>query len=327
MVSDNKTKDNSVLDVLIVGGGPAGLNAALILGRACRRVMVIDSGSPRNQDAQRMNGFIGRDGTDPRQLLADGRAELRRYGVDFVDDTVVEVTPVSDPGAYGVPSCFAVGTRRGGKYAARKILFATGVCDDIPAIPGAEACHGITVHHCPYCDGWEHREQHLLSYGTDAEAAIGQSLALRGWSSHVTVLTDGTRISAEDRQQLTANGISWREQRVAELVHREGTLFGVRFEEGEMVSADALFYNTSQRPHCDLPQKLGCTSDSSGRTETSPKQQAAQPGVFVAGDACGKVQMVIVAAAEGATAAVAINRELQEEDRVKASTAAAGGRN
>lgn len=313
MENDNKT---SVLDAVIVGGGPAGLNAALILGRACRRVVVIDSGLPRNRAAKKMNGFIGRDGTDPHRLLSDARAEIHRYGVQLVQDTVTDAAAVPDPAKYGVRAAFAVVTKSGREYVARKLLFATGMYDELPPLPGVEACHGTSVHHCPYCDGWEHRGEHLLSYGKDAKAAVGLALALRGWSSEVTVLTDGTQLSADERERLAANGIAWCEEKLVELVHDQGQLRGVRLEAAEMLPASALFFNTDQRPNCQLPLKLGCATDESGRTETSEKQKTAHPGVFVAGDASGNVQMVVVAAAEGATAALAINRELQDEDRI-----------
>jgi thioredoxin reductase len=305
-------------DAIIVGGGPAGLNAALVLGRACRNVIVIDSGRPRNRVAKEMHGFIGRDGTDPRQLLEDARREVRHYGIEVVHDEVVETCRLENGDTCGFSTSFSVTTKGGRKYKGRKILFATGICDDVPAIPGVEACYGISVHHCPYCDGWENKGKRLLAYGPEIRSAVGLAIALRGWSNRVTVMNNGQLLEREDELRLRRNGIAWCEGRVIEVLHHHGQLWGATLAGGEVVEADALFFNSGQRAHCALPVNFGCQFDDNGTVGTTRRQKTDHPGVFIAGDADGEVQLVIVAAAEGAVAALTMNRELQDEDRGEA---------
>ena len=302
-------------DVIIVGGGPAGLSAALMLGRARRKVIVIDAGKPRNAAAKHFHGYLGRDGQSPRDLLSDGRKEVARYGVELLDDVTTAADALPQSPNQPFATAFVVRTEGGKSLFGRKILFATGMCDEIPDLPGFRECYGASVHHCPYCDGWEHRDKHLLAYAEDAEKAVGLALALRGWSDRVTALTNGMPLSDDERNSLTKNAIGYREETVVRLLHDGQQLSGVNLGPGGVLEADALFFNTNQRSHCDLPRCLGCTFDQETDDGTHEKQRTNVSGLFLAGDADGDVQFVIVAAGEGATAAVAINRELQEEDR------------
>jgi thioredoxin reductase len=304
------------LDVLIIGGGPAGLNAALVLTRARRRVAVIDAGRPRNERAESMHGYLSRDGIAPRAFLELGREELKTYGVAVLADEVVEVEKTKPDGPHCRTS-FAAATKGGRRFAAKKVLFATGTCDDAPDLPGVAECYGVSVHHCPYCDGWEHRDRRLTAFSSEPDKAIGLGLLLRGWSDRVTALTHGAQASAEDRWRAGANGLAIVEARVERLVRTGRRLRGVAFDGGQSIEADALFFNTGQRQSCDLPQKLGCALEDRGLLASSNRQRSTVPGVFLAGDADGDVQFVIVAAAEGAKAAVVINKELQEDEHAQ----------
>jgi thioredoxin reductase len=301
-------------DVLIVGGGPAGLGAALMLGRSLRSVVVVDAGRPRNAAARALHGFLTRDGVNPREFLDMARRDLVKYGVEVVVDEVaaVEKATPHDPSH---KTAFSATAKGGRSFFARKVLFATGTCDELPDLPGITACYGASVHHCPYCDGWEHRDRRLLAFSEVADKAIGLGLLLLGWSKMITVLTHGTSPSEEDRKEAKANGLKIVEMKVARLLHDGEVLNGVEFEDGTSIDADALFFNTDQTQTSDLPQKLGCELDHRELLKASDKQRSGVPGVFLAGDAEGDVQFVVVAAAEGATAAVAINKELQEEER------------
>lgn len=302
-------------DVIIVGGGPAGLSAALMLGRARRRVIVIDAGKPRNAAARVFHGFLGRDGLNPHDFLSDGRKEVAKYRVELLNDTVVGGEVLSESAEHPFPTAFAVHTEGGRSLKCRKILFATGMCDEVPDLPGFRECYGATVHHCPYCDGWEHQQKHLLAFGKTAEKAVGLGVSLKGWSEKVTVLTNGHSLSDDQKARLSKNHIDYREEAVARLSHHGDKLLGVDFSTGGTLAADALFFNTAFSPQTDVPRALGCTFCEETDDGTHDKQRTNVPGLFLAGDADGDVQFVIVAAGEGATAAVAINRELQEEDR------------
>ena len=205
----------------------------------------------------------------------------------------------------------------GRTFRSRKLLLATGVRDVLPPIAEADQFYGRGVHHCPYCDGWEHRDQSLVAYGA-GRPAIGLALSLRTWSERVTACTDGKRVAPKDRQRLERNGIALRTEPIARLEGAGGSLQRVVFEAGPPLECDALFFNTEQFQRSALPERLGCERAEGNQVRTHDKQRTRRPGLFLAGDADGDVQFVIVAAAEGARAAVAINRDLQDEDRGEA---------
>lgn len=308
-------------DVIIVGGGPAGLSAALMLGRCRRKVLLCDAGHPRNAASPEMHGFLTRDGVNPLELLRLGREELRPYGVEVLEAEVVAArcTQEGENGEEGrEETAFEITLEDGRTFASRKLLLATGVRDVLPTFDGSRRFYGFGVHHCPYCDGWEYRDRRLAAYGYGSHAA-GLALSLLTWSGHVTLCTGGEALDAEDREQMAQHGIDVREEPVARL---EGTggepdrLARIVFTEGAPLACDALFFTTAQAQQSELALALGCErKNDAGQIRTRGKQQTEIHGLFVAGDADADVQFVIVAAAEGATAAVAINHELQMENR------------
>ena len=293
------------VDVIIVGGGPAGLSAALLLGRCRRRVVVCDAGRPRNACSPHAHGFLTRDGIPPLELLALGREELRRYDVSVRDVEVSAVTTTPS----GVNAVLADGTALN----ARKVLIATGVEDVRPKVPGCDALYGVSIHHCPYCDGWENRARPLAVYGPP-EQASGLALSLLTWSRDLVVCTDGRRLTAAARTRLEGTGITVRTERLTALEGTDGRLERIVFAKGPTLDRHALFFNTGQVQRSPLAERLGCTFTSKGHVRCDRKGRTGVANLFVAGDANGDVQFVIVAAAEGAKAAVAINKELQEED-------------
>jgi thioredoxin reductase len=237
---------------VIVGGGPAGLSAALVLGRCRRRVLVIDEGRPRNEASSALHGYLTRDGIDPNEFLRLGRGEIARYGVEFLNAVVDDARALPPDERRGSPVAFEIRTDNGHALLSRKLLLATGVRHILPAIEGAETYYGRGVHHCPYCDGWEHRDAALVAYGS-VRAAAGLALSLRTWSSRVTACTDGEPLAPRDRARLLRNGIAFRTERIRRLDGDGGVLRRIVFEAGPPLDCDALFFNTEQFQHSRLP--------------------------------------------------------------------------
>jgi thioredoxin reductase len=293
-------------DVVVVGGGPAGLSAALMLGRCRRSVVVCDDGRPRNRVSHALHGYLSRDGTPPTELLRIGRDEAEAYGVAHRHVRVARIQPVERR--------FAVHLEDGETLRARKVLIATGVEDHLPGHPGFEECYGRSVFHCPYCDGWEWRDRRLAVYGRGM-AGASLALSLQTWSRDVVMLGNGSsRVPAAAAPRLAACGIDVRRERVRALEHRDGLLQAVLFEDGSRLARDVVFFTTGQHQQATLAGELGCELTRKGTVHTDRFGQTCVEGVFVVGDASRDVQFVVVAAAEGAKAAVAINQQFQAED-------------
>ena len=297
-----------MLEVIIVGAGPAGLSAALVLGRCRRRTLICDAGKPRNEVAQRVNGFLTRDGMNPADLRRIGREQLCSY--DTVEFRAAEVVD-----AYRTDSGFEVILEGGGRFSARKLLFATGVVDDVPDLKGMEGLYGRSVFHCPYCDGWEIRDQPVAIYGIGQEGRGELALELKGWSDDIILCTDGpAALCAQDREKLSRNRVSIREEPVARLEGADGMLARIVFTNGDWIARRALFFSSGQRQCSHLPEKLGCKLADGGDIWTGKFGATDVPGLYVAGDASRNVQFSIIAAAQGAEAAFAINTALLKED-------------
>jgi len=294
-------------DVIIVGAGPAGLSAALLLGRSRRRVLVCDTGRPRNAASHAMHGFLSRDGMPPREFLATAREQLRQYDTVELRDIEVVAAECRPDSRFHVT--LADGTEQG----TRKLLIATGVVDNLPEIPGFADLYGRSVFHCPYCDGWEVRDEPLAIYGRGARG-LGLSLELTGWSRDLVLCSDGPcEIDGEGLARLARNGIRVREDRVLRLDGHDA-LERVVFADGDPLPRRALFFTTGQTQQSQLALALGCEFNEKGTVRTGRYESTHLPGLFVAGDASRAVQWVVVAAAEGAEAAFAINTDLLKED-------------
>ena len=228
-------------DVVVAGGGAAGLSAALMLGRARRRVLVADAGSPRNRFAAHMHGVLGNEGTNPADLLARGRREAAGYGVEFTGDTVLQVTEV--------PDGLLVTLADGGVVQARALVVATGITDELPDIPGLSAQWGTGVLHCPYCHGWEVRDQRLGVLAT-SPMNLHQAELVRQWSDRLVLFTDGLgSLAPEAALRLRSRGVELITSPVVEVLSEDGRLTGVRTADEAIVELDAIFVAGIPRPH------------------------------------------------------------------------------
>ena len=290
-------------DVVIIGGGAAGLSAGLVLGRARRRVAIVDAGEPRNAPAAHMQGFLSRDGMPPRDLLVAGRAEVAGYGVELVADRVV-----------GIEDGFVVRLADGRALEARRLLLATGATDDLPAIDGARERWGRDLLHCPYCHGWEVRDQPLGVLGTHP-AAVQHALLVRQWSDDVVYFTHTTAPTADELVQLDARGIRVVDGVVTRLDVVDDALAGVELVDGRVVPRRAVFIRPANRLHAaDLVAGLGCELDELGFVAVDRSGRTSVPGVWAAGNVVDPRVQVITAAGMGSAAAIAINADLVAED-------------
>ncbi len=299
--------NNEMHDVVIVGGGAAGLSAALVLGRARRRVAVIDGGAPRNAPAAHMQGFLSRDGMPPAELLAAGRAEVTGYGVEIVNAQVQTI----EPG-------FVVRLANGQVMTARRILVATGVADELPNIPGVRERWGKDLLHCPYCHGWEVRDEPLGVLGTHPMSVLHAQL-VRQWSDDVTYFVHTNDLTSAEQAQLEARGIRIVHGEVARLLVDDDELTGVELTDGRVIARTAVFIRPGNLPHADgLLSGLGCELDSAGFVTVDATWQTSTPGVWAAGNVVDPRAQVITSAGAGSAAAIAINADLIQDDVARA---------
>ncbi len=297
-------------DCIVVGGGPAGLSGALMLGRCRRSVLLCDAGRPRNARSAGLHGYLTRDGIGPSEFLRLGREEVRQYpNVELHQAEIVDVKRTAEG---------FVATDAGGlQFSARKLLLATGVVDELPRIDGLYELYGRSVHHCPYCDGWEWRDQPLVVYGR-GEAGSALALALTVWSHDVVLCTDGpSQLSPEQEETVARAGIEVRENPIARLEGRDGLLERVVFTGGGELIRSALFFSSGQHQRSHFAAKLGARFNEKGVVDTGTCESTNVPGLYVAGDASKEAQFVIIAAAEGSEAGMDINKALLRDDLAK----------
>ena len=307
-------------DVVVVGGGAAGLAGAVALARSRRSVLVVDAGEPRNAPASHVHNFLTRDGTPPGQIYAAGREEVTRYGGTVVTGRVTALSRDGD--SFGVQ----LGDRA---VTARRLLMATGLRDELPEVPGLAARWGIDVLHCPYCHGWEVRDQRIGILATGPPAAH-QALLFRQLSPHVTVLRHaGPALTDEQREQFAALGIAVIDGPVASVEAGDGGLTGVRLADGTSVPLDALIVAPRMTANAELLLPLGLVPAEvrmagqvvGTQVEAGPAGATSVPGVWVAGNVAGIQEQVITAAAAGLMAGAAINADLAAEDAAVAVNA------
>lgn len=285
-------------DVVIVGGGPAGLSAALVLGRARRRVAVVDAGEPRNATAHESHGFLTRDGIPPDELLRLGRAEVTGYGVTVLDDRVVSAKPG-----------FEVTLESGTVLQARKLLVTAGVRDELPDVPGVAELWGDQVHFCPYCHGYEVRDDRV---GVVAAGPLGvvKAIMLREWAPDVVLFPGDYRLTDDEAAQLDTRGIGVEPGKVTRLVVAAGRLTGVELADGRTVGRTAVFVNPVFVAKDALLRDLGCALTDQGWVTTDADGRTSVEGVWAAGNVVDPRAQLITSAGAGAATAIQLNHDL-----------------
>jgi len=306
-------------DVAVIGGGPAGLSAGVALTRALRSVLVVDAGGQRNLSARGVHGFLSREGMSPQDLVAAGREELERYGGTAEHGLVTSVC--------GEEDAFVLSLKGGGTRTARRLLVATGITDDLPAIPGLAERWGRDVLYCPYCHGWEIKGQRIGVLASDA-SAVPEALTFRQWSPDVTLfLNNAVALGPDEDEQLRARSVRVVHGAVSGLEIREDQLAGVRLDGGGSLALDVLAVSPAATSKATMLQRLGLEpcglEEGEGSClETDESGRTACPGVWAAGNAVDVSAQVMTAAAAGLRAASAINADLVLADTRQAVAAA-----
>jgi thioredoxin reductase len=296
-----------MLDVAIIGGSSAGLSAALILGRSLREVVVVDDQKPCNRFSHASHGFLTRDGTSPSELMHIAHDQLRRYpGVVIKPATVLRIEAI-DAG-------FRLTNSDGSSLEARRVLLATGVKDELPPLDGIEALWGKSVFHCPYCDGFEIKDQAVAVYGVGDET-LHLVMLLRNLTANLTLcISEGSQLTPSQREKLARHGIQVVEQPIAALESDEGQLTAIRFADGTRLNFNAMFVRPKTTHRTTFAHDLGCQVNENDVVQVDLRGRTSVQGIYAAGDLSSPIRSVAVAVAQGAAAGYGINADLVNEN-------------
>ena len=291
--------DVDEVDVVVVGGGPAGLAASSWIARYRRSVVVVDSGAYRSRKVERSHGYLGRDPQTPLDLIARGREEVLAYPTAQIREDSVEKAYRRDDGLFVVE----LGTSQ---VVAHRLVLATGVQDVFPEVEGFDEHYGASVFHCPACDGYEARDRDVVALGWDPHL-VGFSATLKNWATSVTVVTNGRRFQGDEacRVTMAGNEVDLVEEDAVAFTGTRGALEGVRLQSGRVLPATLVFFSLAHVPRTDLAVSLGCELDDEGYVRVDGEGMTTVEGVYAAGDVAPGLQLVQVAAAQGAIAGVA----------------------
>ncbi|CAH0122796.1 MULTISPECIES: NAD(P)/FAD-dependent oxidoreductase [unclassified Paenibacillus] len=298
--------EKQLFDVAIIGGGPAGLNAALVLGRARKHIAVIDEGRPRNAVTREAHGFLTRDGIRPGEFRRIAKEEISAYpSVRFVAETAVSIA--------GTDGRFQIETEQGQTIASKKILFAVGMKDRPLGIPGLAEVYGKSAFVCPYCDGWELRDQPLVIIVKGAGLMHFAPL-ISGWTNRFTVCTNGPdELTDTQREELQRHQVPLYDSPIRSIDSNEGIVQQVVLEDGTTVPCRGIFFQPELVTGSDLPRAIGCQMTEAGAVVVDEFGKTNVPGVYSAGDAASRMYQAIAAASMGAIVAAAMNNELNME--------------
>ena len=297
-------------DIAIIGGGPAGLSAAIWSARYLHSVCVIDSGDPRNWETRGINGYLGLDDVRPAQLRGKGRETCRTLGAELIDEVVLRVERRSDED-------FLMCLEGGDRVTSRRVLLAIGIRDVWPDIPGLQGAYGVNAHVCPDCDGYDARDKKVIVIG-NGRRALGMALNLTTWTREIIICTNGRPPDLDDAEycaKLDALNIPVLTDPITRVTTDSRHIHCVALENGMQLDAEKIFFTIGQYPADDLGVQLGCERDDEGRIVIDGRGHTSVLNVYAAGDITPGPQLAIAAAAEGATAALAIHKSLVPEER------------
>ncbi len=298
-------------DTVVVGGGPAGLSAATLLARARRRVIVVDAGEPRNAPAGHVHNFLSRDGCTPGDLREAGRQEVLRYDGEILQGNVTRIE-----------NGFEIHLGDGTVLPSRSVLVATGLRDELPDIPGLRGQWGSGVLHCPYCHGYEVRDQPIAVVGgPNRPFTVHQASLIRQWSEDVVFFTNGIELSDDERLRLDARSVDIVDAPVARVVVRDGRVVGIELSDGTVVHRTVVFVGPTFVPNDLLLTPIGCSRLDNGWVATDPTGLTSVDGMWTAGNVSDSPAQLINSAAAGSKAAIAINHYLLELDVTRAISA------
>ncbi|MEO6218969.1 MAG: NAD(P)/FAD-dependent oxidoreductase [Ginsengibacter sp.] len=297
----------NLFDVIIIGGGPAGLNAAVVLGRCNRKVLLFDHGRQRNIHSQGMHNYLTRDDISPTHFLQISYKELKKYDVQILHTEVKHAKKSAG-------DIFILKDSKEEIYHSKKLILATGLADILPKIKGAKELYGTSMFHCPYCDGWENNNKKTGIY-SQSKSGIDLALALTSWSKEITLYTDGKKyVRKKDEELFARKNILIKYEPISSFEGAKGQIKNIVFENGSKSFCEALFFSNGYDVQCHLVESLGCRVGKNNLSITNKLQQTNIKGLYAAGDISKDIHFVVVAAAEGAKAGVYINKELLEEE-------------
>ena len=294
-------------EVIIIGGSYSGLSAAMSLGRSLRQVLVIDSGLPCNRQTPHSHNFITQDGEKPAVISAKAKLQVDIYKtVQFYNGLAVK--------ALKTESGFEIETESGVVFTSRKVLFATGVKDLLPEIEGFAACWGISVLHCPYCHGYEVKNEKTAIIA-NGEMGFEYAKLISNWTKDLRLCTNGkSELTSEQTQTLKNHGVLILEEEIDSFDHKDGYIKNIIFKNGEKVEVKAIYARPPFEQHCSIPETLGCDSNEKGLLKVDAMQKTNIPGVFASGDCTTPMRSVAIAVSTGSFAGAVINKELIDED-------------
>jgi thioredoxin reductase len=300
-------KDNEKFDVIIIGGSYSGLSAGMALGRALRKVLIIDSGKPCNMQTPHSHNFLTQDGKTPKEIATLARQQVEKY------DTVKFFNGKATKGIK-TENGFEIETESGERFEAQKLIFATGIKDNLPDIDGFAACWGISLIHCPYCHGYEVRNEKTGIIG-NGDYGFEFSTLISNWTNDLTLFTNGTStLTTEQAEKLERHHIKIVETAIERLEHSDGHLQNIAFKDGTKVDVKAAYTRSPFEQHCPIPETLGCELTDDGYIKINPFHKTTVSGVFACGDNVTRIRTVANAVAMGTTTGMMVNKELIEEE-------------